>query len=92
MKRVLKNERSIHPVVLRLRAIRIEQKRSVEWVSRRIGWNSHAIGKWERGQRSPNLWAVSDYAAALGYEFIIREGAQAMVVSFPSKQKMMAGR
>jgi transcriptional regulator with XRE-family HTH domain len=82
-------ERHVHQIVQQLHAIRRSKKVTLENLGQKLGYNSYTIGRWERGEMPPTLYALTNWAESLGCELTI---GLAVKVAFPSKQKMMAGR
>ena len=62
-----------HPLLAELRRIRIEGGWTQDAVAACIRAGSRStVGNWEAGTRTPNLESVTAYAAALGYELVLR--------------------
>ena len=70
--------RRIHPIMLDLRRIRIENNISLIELAKRSGYNRNSIMRYENGLRSPFLWPFADLAELLGYELVLRKKDSAL--------------
>jgi transcriptional regulator with XRE-family HTH domain len=59
---------AVHHVCEELRLVRIEQGLTL----RDLGLNVASVSEWERGRHSPRLDKVAEWAAALGYDIVLR--------------------
>jgi transcriptional regulator with XRE-family HTH domain len=60
-----------HPLVTRLRHIRMENGRTHQLVADRIGFARNTLISWEMGYRRPGLEEVEALAAELGYQITL---------------------
>jgi Helix-turn-helix. len=74
---VTPKRRRVQPLdlaVIVLARRRIALGLSQEKVAQRMGYQTyHQVASWERGDHSPSVAAVRRWAAALGYELVVRE-------------------
>jgi len=61
------NKRSIHPVIVQLRAVRIVRKMSMRRVAMKLEIDDGTLSRWENGIASPSILDVSKWAKTLGY-------------------------
>jgi transcriptional regulator with XRE-family HTH domain len=75
--------------VQQLHTIRRSKKITLETLGQKLGYNAYTIGRWERGEMPPTLYALSDWAESLGCTLAF---GLSVSVPFPAKQKLMGGR
>jgi len=63
---------NIHPIIRKLRDIRIGSKLSQEDVANIFGGHQNQLSKYELGRHDPTLKLLSNWAGSLGYEVTIQ--------------------
>lgn len=63
----------IHPIMVALRLLRQNLNESRPNLGRRLGYHKNSIMQWEHGVQQPSLTAVTNLAAAFGYELCLHK-------------------
>ena len=82
-------ENHVHPLVVQLRNLRKAKRLTLEGLSVALGYNAYTIGRWERGDMPPTLFALDAWAQALGVKLSFDLGPK---LSLPTRHQLMAGK
>ncbi len=66
MGRLRVQENRVHPLCQQLWNLRVAKNITLTKLAEDLGYNPYTIGRWERGEASPTLCAVTDWAETLG--------------------------
>lgn len=86
--------RFVHPIIAGLYEERKRQRLNRVQLAKKSGYTHGSILGWELGQTKPDFIMVCDWARALGVEIIARkiEVPESIVVAYPEKRRLMAGK
>lgn len=89
------NKRFVHPIVRLLRKEREQRKLTRPEVGAMCGYHVNQIQAWEMGKVRPWFVHIVDWAAALGFELVLRPQVNPVLseeIPYPARRKLMAGK
>lgn len=66
------NNRNVHPIIKELHSARLKKKLSLARLTVISGYGHDCLGSWERGDTSPSLLRLVDWAELLGFELTLK--------------------